>query len=96
MQQNDIAIDTEGVFDLMNRPNFRSGDLCKYLSRMVILVGDPYRYPEKSGPQPITGWWVEAIEIDDNVFRRIRCDALLLLQKAKVEKRREKNGKFKF
>ena len=59
----------------MNPYTFVPGDLCKYLSRMVLILTEPV-YSTGS-------WWVQAVEADDNTYRKIRCDALKLIQRAK-------------
>ena len=59
----------------MNPYTFVPGDLCKYLSRVVLILTEPAYNTD--------GWWVQAVETDDNTFRKIRCDALKLIQRAK-------------
>ena len=55
----------------------RTGDLVKYLSRTLLVVGTPY--PTNA---PLYELWVDTIEIDENIFRKVRCDTLTLIQRA--------------
>lgn len=52
------------------------GDLVRYLSRTLLVISIPYL--GISDLQP----WVDTIEIDDNIPRKVRCDALTLIQRA--------------
>jgi len=54
------------------------GDLCKYMSRVLLVTGNPYP-ADRFHP---TELWVETIEIDENMPRRVRCDTLTLIQRA--------------
>ena len=54
------------------------GDLAKYMSRTLLIIGDPY--PANAS---LSELWVDSIEIDDNTFRKVRCDTLTLIQRAK-------------
>jgi hypothetical protein len=55
----------------------KPGDLCRYMSRTLLIIGEPFLDGPSCKP------WVESIEIDDNTFRRVRCDTLTLIQRAK-------------
>jgi len=61
------------------------GDLCKYMSRILLILGEPYlaSQPGSMSGKPRT--FVDSIEIDDSMFRSVRCDALTLIQKANKE-----------
>ena len=61
-------------------PDIRPGDLCRYMSRVLLIIGEPFLDSPSCKP------WVESIEIDDNTHRRVRCDALTLIQRAGEEK----------
>jgi len=63
-------------------PDIRLGDLCKYLSRHVLVTSDPYIPNEKNARSPYLDAWVDAVEIDDNTHRRVRCEVLTLIQRA--------------
>lgn len=68
----------------------RPGDLCQYMSRIVLILSDPYFRDWDCGPYGDAGTansseWIEAIEIDDNTFRKIDCEHLTLIQRAKEE-----------
>jgi len=64
---------------LNSKYDVRPGDLCKYLSRVVIVVDFVV---ESAGYAGYNALWVNAIEIDDNTHRRIKADALTLIQRA--------------
>ena len=56
------------------------GDLVKYLSRTLLVIGSPYAAN--------ANWnelWISTIEIDCNTPRKVRCDTLTLIQRAKGE-----------
>lgn len=59
------------------KPDIKVGDLCQYLSRTLLIIGEPFLDSPSCKP------WVEAVELDDNTFRRVRCDTLTLIQRAK-------------
>jgi len=67
--------------------DFRPGDLCKYMSRTVLILSHPFRCDWATTAQGESAddgsMWIEAIEIDDNTFRKIDCEALTLIQRAK-------------
>ena len=58
----------------------RAGDLVKYLSRTLLVISDPYT--NNTCPNNWVELWVDTIEIDDNIARKVRCDALTLIQRA--------------
>ena len=53
------------------------GDLVKYLSRILLVTGSPY-----AANADWNELWVDTIEIDCNIHRKVRCDTLTLIQKA--------------
>lgn len=57
------------------------GDLCKYMSRTLLVISDPYT--NNTCPNNWVELWVDTIEIDDSAHRKVRCDALKLIQRAK-------------
>ena len=68
----------------------RPGDLCQYMSRIVLILSDPYFRDwgiSPYGDDAIDNGseWIEAIEIDDNTIRKIDCEQLTLIQRAKEE-----------
>jgi len=63
----------------------RPGDLCKYMSRIVLILSDPYTHQplgSRYAPTRPEQRWIEAIEIDDNTVRKIDCEQLVLIQRA--------------
>ena len=65
----------------MNPYNPRPGDLCKYMSRTLLIISEPYA--NNACPNSWHQMWVDTIEIDDNTNRKVRCDTLTLIQRAK-------------
>jgi len=61
------------------------GDLCKYLSRTLLILGNPYLKPQPGSPSGKSRTFVDSIEIDDNTMRSVRCDVLTLIQRAGEE-----------
>lgn len=53
------------------------GDLCQYMSRVLLIINEPYDH--------LTGRWVETIEIENNEPRKVLCKALKLIQRANKE-----------
>jgi len=53
------------------------GDLCQYMSRVLLVVNEPYYH--------LNGRWVETIEIEDNEPRKVLCKTLTLIQRANKE-----------
>ena len=56
------------------------GDLVKYLSRILLVIDEPYLDARDLHP------WVDTIEIDDSTPRKVRCDTLTLIQKSRRNK----------
>lgn len=64
------------------------GDLCQYMSRTLLVIGNPYA-ANADWNEPHADWselWIDTIEIDNNTPRKVRCDALTLIQRAKGNK----------
>ena len=59
------------------------GDLCKYMSRVLLILGNPYLREQPHSPSGKSREFVDSIEIDDSTIRSVRCDALTLIQRAK-------------
>ena len=57
--------------------NPEPGDLVKYLSRTLLVIDKPY--PANASWNEL---WVETIEIDENILRKVRCANLTLIQRA--------------
>lgn len=57
------------------------GDLCQYMSRTLLVTSNPYT--NNTCPNNWVELWVDTIEIDVNMWRKVRCDTLTLIQKAK-------------
>ncbi len=55
------------------------GDLCRYMSRTLLVISDPYT--NDACPNDWVTPWVDTIEIDENMHRKVRCDKLTLIQK---------------
>ncbi len=55
------------------------GDLCKYMSRTLLVISDPYT--NDTCPNNWVEQWVDTIEIDDSTHRKVRCSSLTLIQK---------------
>jgi len=64
---------------LNSKYDVRPGDLCKYLSRTVMVID---LFTRSAGYAGYDALWVNAIEIDENVHRKILADALTLIQRA--------------
>ena len=56
----------------------KSGDLVKYMSRTLLVIDKPYPVSFGQGEE----LWVETIEIDENILRKVRCANLALIQRA--------------
>ena len=60
----------------MKKFDIMPGDLCQYMSRILLVVEAPYKLPDNPHQ------WVDSIEIDNNTTRKVRCDTLTLIQRA--------------